>query len=1791
MTAPLPRDADGARARAKLAKKWTYLLSSRAFVPLSNAELEHHLLGLVERLCAAVLAEPSAHRVGHEVGAALVDLNCTAPEGLQCSVEVVSRGLLGMPGLDRADRLRDRVVDVIAALAAGFVERIRVSTLEQQEQLGRSLYRAMRQAQVDLEVSDTRYALVEGYTSTGIATADLAGALLRTNTALARIVDHEPGALTGRTLFDLVHPDERDRLRADFAQLTEGGTTSITQPHRLVRADGEVAWVTLTLSPLRRHEGGGQVVVLAEDATDVNLLQGQLNHQALHDVLTRLPNRQYFTSRLEQALRTADPATGVTVFHLDLDGFSLVTGGLGRQVGDRLLKVVGSRLEDLVADEDAMVARFGSDEFAILVENTETTPDVVTMVRRINDELSVPFDADGDRVACSATIGVVHRPPRDASPTELLDSADLTLRRAKGNGRRQWELADPTRDALDRRLFSMAATMPGAWRSGELRVQYRPLVALADRRVVAAEVALRWEHPKLGAVPHEQCLALAEDTGLAAPLGTWALRVACAQARAWRRELGRDVPVRLSLTGTQAADPDLVAAVREALAENGLPAGSLRLGAPADVVLGEDEPADNLRVLAESGVGVEVDGFTAAPAELARVTGSAARAVRVCRPLTDPPAPPVARALVNPAGGGARGRGGGLRRRGHDPRAGPVVARGGRGDGLRPPVRPRRPAGRHPLTATRPAPSRRAPSRRAPPPEPGPRTRTPPEPASAGPARRRRPTARGRPGRAEVGRPGTGRAGAGERRGGFEQLTEQSPRRTCFHPIRPPGWTRFVAVMRLIGRDHPSGVLRAEIDRAARSHGGLVLVAGEPGIGKTTLVTGAAEEARERGALVLGGSCWDSDSAPGYWPWVQVVRALRRAATPDEWASVDRERLAVLLGEAPANQAPESFPLYDAVTSALVAVSQHRPVVVVLEDLHWADVASLRLLGFAAQHTWFERVLLIGTYRDAEVEADGHPLRPLFSPLVGRAVPVTLTGLSVDGVGELMASTAGRAPDAELVAAVHQRTGGNPFFVEQTARLWQGGNPVTAIAPGVRDALRRRLSLLPGPVGALLTTASVLGREFHRQVLAATAALPVPHVDRLLDQAAQARLVQGLGGGRFSFAHDLVRETLYGSLEDVQARHAAVVEVLAQGRGSPADLARHAYLAEDRLPEDRVVDLLVAAARDASSRMAVDEAAGHYRRALERCTSPHRRMRLHLGLAHELFHCGDPERSATHFDDAVELARGLGDGEALARVALTRYRFADVDEAGFALLREAHAALVGPPPDESGDVLARLLSVRVAELARDGRDDDALADGLWAAHDTTWGLGTAAQRLALTDELAELARRRADHGAEGYASSLRWVALVELGDPRYLDQLRAFVAQSDRWALPRFAFASAVDQSIVAAFHGRFTEAEALMARAEALGAGETAGFRMMHAHLWWALWLPQGRFDEADGLALDDYPYPGLLRGLTALTRGDVEAARPHLAARDPHDERFQRMFEPLWLRFRAHFAHAAGDRALAAEVRAELAPHRGQWLVSLYGCDISGPVDLWLGLVDLALGRHDEAVAELTAAHRSAELMRSRPWAVQARRHLVEALRAKGLPSASLAAEVSRDAAGLGMRHLADHRRANEFRRDGEVWSLSYDGTTVRVPDSKGLRDLHVLLSSPGLPVPATGLLDPEAVPSARLGGDPVLDDAAKAAYRRRLAELDEEIDRAPDDDRAAALDRERAALLEELRSAAGLAGRTRRLGDEAERARKTVTARIRDALRKLDERHPRLASHLREHVSTGATCVYSGQDHFRL
>lgn len=1064
----------------------------------------------------------------------------------------------------------------------------------------------------------------------------------------------------------------------------------------------------------------------------------------------------------------------------------------------------------------------------------------------------------------------------------------------------------------------------------------------------------------------------------------------------------------------------------------------------------------------------------------------------------------------------------------------------------------------------------------------------------------------------------------------------------------------------LVGREQPAAVLEAEVDRALTSHGGLVLVAGEAGIGKSTLVAGAVGAARAGDALVAVGACWDREGAPGHWPWVQVVRALARAAPPDAWEEARAEaggELDALLGGAGTTLGAggaDEFALHDAVTLLLVALARTQPVVVVLEDLHWADEASLRLLEFAARHGWYERILLVGTYRDVEVDAGDHPLAAAMAPLVARATTVTLTGLDRDAVAALVAATTGQAPPDAVVDDLHRRTGGNPFFVEQTARLWQSRGAVADVPPGVRDAVERRLALVPDAGREALVTAALLGHDVRRPVLAAALGLAPDAVDAALAEPLAARLVvAGDDGTTVRFVHDLVRETLVAGLDpaDARRRHAAILDALEApalaDHVSVGDRAHHAHQAGDEVDLDRRVALLQAAARDAAGRMAMEEAIGHLRRALDGIPAEATRQRafadVELGwMLLRAAEDGSPEL----FESATRTALALDDDALLTRAALSvraTVWMANEEEAearAAELVDEAHRRLVveGGHPSTAATPWEREqeLTALAVDLCRSSGDDRALWDALTVRHDAVWAVGRAADRLAVVDELLEVARRRGALADQLEAHQLRLVDLVELGDPRAHAEHATFRSLAGRLDSARVRVFTLWMDALIASLEGRFDDARARLEQVDALegkATGDTDDRGALAVQVRWAIELQQGRDDAVDALLEEAvaHPHAELLHAVTAIERGEVERAAAMVASVRGTPEEPGRWFEPLWLRLQAQVAGATADRdlatALAADLRPRLADLSGQWALMAQG-PLDGPYDLWAGMVEKGQGDLVAARARLAAAVEGADRLGARAWAARARTELalldgdgdavaaaVEEARPLGLaplvarlearsgaaapaPAPATAAAGASPGAPVAEAPTSGPSSpgpdAAVFRRDGDVWELTFAGTTVHVPDAKGVRDIHALLGRPGMGVRAVDLLDPEAGAAGRaarsMGGDDVLDERAKAAYRTRLTHLDEEIDSAlarGDDGRAARLDEERAALIEELRRATGLGGRSRRLGDDAERARKAVRERIRDTIRRLDRTHPALAAHLRDSVKTGATCSYEPPD----
>ncbi|MGW4214549.1 putative bifunctional diguanylate cyclase/phosphodiesterase [Lentzea sp. NPDC004789] len=603
--------------------------------------LEAELSTRLDVLCALVHEEAFDTPAAEQLGADLSKLGYLGHIGLGLTAEVLSKGLHALPEFRPVERYAERISRLIGALGSGFTAANTESVLAQQESLQRSLLKAVRDANWNLKESEARFNEVVTSSSNGVLIVGLDGRLLKVNAAVGDILGHTPDELTGVALLDLIVPGFDEMLSQALDDLVNGTAERIRQSQRMLRKDGDAARLSLTASLLRgADDEPSHFVVVVEDGTELELLQSELKRQALHDVLTGLPNRQFFTTQLETALRKADSAYGVTVFHLDVDAFGMVSNSFGGRVAERLLQHVAQRLQAVMAQEKAMIARFDGDEFGVLVENTATTPDVGAIMKAINDDLLEPTYVDGHGLAVSMSAGVVHRPAADAEPVDLLRAADTALRKAKVRRRGQWEVFHPGQDALDRRDHAVAVTMPGAWENGEITVRYRPIVRLADGDVSAVEAALHWERPDAEALDHDRCAELAEATGLILPLGEWLLRVAGGQSAWWRQrgQLDRSLVVRL--TAHQSSDADLVSRVVRVLEETGLEAHRLAVSMPADVLLLTDA-ADNLSVLAGLGVHVGLDDFGLGPLDPATVSDLPVKSVRVAPALVERRSPYV----------------------------------------------------------------------------------------------------------------------------------------------------------------------------------------------------------------------------------------------------------------------------------------------------------------------------------------------------------------------------------------------------------------------------------------------------------------------------------------------------------------------------------------------------------------------------------------------------------------------------------------------------------------------------------------------------------------------------------------------------------------------------------------------------------------------------------------------------------------------------------------------------------------------------------------------------------------------------------------------------------------------------------------------------------------------------------------------------------------------------------------------------------------------------------------------
>ncbi|HET6998248.1 MAG TPA: EAL domain-containing protein [Solirubrobacterales bacterium] len=350
----------------------------------------------------------------------------------------------------------------------------------------------------------------------------------------------------------------------------------------------------------------------AEDAlAKQRLAEERLEHMALHDPLTGLPNRALFLDRLEHALASARrPQSHLAVFFCDIDGFKHVNDGFGHEAGDELLIALPPLLREALRPADT-VARFGGDEFVILCEDLESETDAVTVAERIAAAFAKPLKIEGRVHHVSVSVGVVFAAAEEASASGILRDADAAMYRAKDAGKGRFALFD---ECMRERLLERLRTEDDLRRAierREFRLEFQPVVSLASGELVAAETLLRWQHPRRGTLAPGEFIGVAEESGLIVELGTWVIGEACARAAAWNRGASeKPLAVSVNLSARQVADSDLAAVVTTAVARNELDPSLLALEISESVLLEQgDASLENLRRLEELGVALVLDDF------------------------------------------------------------------------------------------------------------------------------------------------------------------------------------------------------------------------------------------------------------------------------------------------------------------------------------------------------------------------------------------------------------------------------------------------------------------------------------------------------------------------------------------------------------------------------------------------------------------------------------------------------------------------------------------------------------------------------------------------------------------------------------------------------------------------------------------------------------------------------------------------------------------------------------------------------------------------------------------------------------------------------------------------------------------------------------------------------------------------------------------------------------------------------------------------------------------------------
>jgi diguanylate cyclase (GGDEF)-like protein/PAS domain S-box-containing protein len=468
--------------------------------------------------------------------------------------------------------------------------------------------------EVHRRAGEARFRSLVQHSSDLITVLDSDATVIYQSPSIERVLGYTPDDLVGTRFDRLLEPGEEGRLLhllADGAAYAGGATEALECSIR--HQDGTTRHFEILHTNLIDDPSVGGIVLNARDVSERRAFEEQLAHQAFHDPVTGLANRALFAERVRHAVaRSRRDGNGPAVIFLDLDDFKTINDSLGHAAGDQVLREVAQRLDASIRTSDT-AARFGGDEFAILLEDVDGPQDAADTAERILDALTLPVALDQKELLVRASLGISiadGEAPTDAD--ELTRNADAAMYIAKRDGKGGYQLFEPAMHEGVLARLELRADLQRAMTGGQLELHYQPVVKLSDGSVSGVEALLRWRHPERGLVGPDQFIPLAEEMGLIVPIGRWVLREGCRQASLLHRQLADQPPLSMSinLSVKQLQHSDIVADVRDALEESGLDPSCLVLEITESVMIADTDLAvqrlDELKAL---GVRLAMDDF------------------------------------------------------------------------------------------------------------------------------------------------------------------------------------------------------------------------------------------------------------------------------------------------------------------------------------------------------------------------------------------------------------------------------------------------------------------------------------------------------------------------------------------------------------------------------------------------------------------------------------------------------------------------------------------------------------------------------------------------------------------------------------------------------------------------------------------------------------------------------------------------------------------------------------------------------------------------------------------------------------------------------------------------------------------------------------------------------------------------------------------------------------------------------------------------------------------------------